>query len=152
VGLSGTIWDILHDGHLAGVERFEGNLRLRIGITYLCRHLPTRADHVQLELERCASFAYLPFEGSPVVELADIAARRLTILSAGATGTDWSIEVAGDGAGGRICASFDGARVLTAEGQPLSLDDLGRAANEYWTEWRRANGPSSGAGRGSPAP
>jgi len=129
-----AVWNVLHDGEVVAAEgTIPGDLRLSVGIAYLCGHLPTQAEHVVVSLTGCERFEYLPYEGPPVSDPAAIAALRLELLSAHIADGSIRVECADGGYGGYILTRYSTSCVATAEGQSLSQAALESAAERYWS-------------------
>jgi hypothetical protein len=100
-------WNVLHDGRVIAAEgSVPGDLRLSIEIEYLCRHLPTQAEHLVVTLLGCERFEHQPYEQPTRAGPTDIAAFHLELLTAGAglDGDCINIECADGGYGGQLRA------------------------------------------------
>jgi hypothetical protein len=76
-------WNVLHDGRvIAATGTIPGDVRLSIEIAYLCRHLPTEAEHLVVTMVGCERFEYQPYEQPPVADPSAVAALGLELLSA----------------------------------------------------------------------
>ncbi|MFO0812627.1 MAG: hypothetical protein U0796_05380 [Gemmatales bacterium] len=131
-----AIWNVLHDGEVSAAEgSVPGDLRLSVGISYLCGHLPTRAEHVLVTLTGCERFEYHPYEGPPVSDPVAIAAIGLEVLSAEVAEGAIRVECSDRGGGGYLLTRYSSTHAATAEGQPLSQAELEAAAERYWSLW-----------------
>lgn len=133
-------WNVLHDGSIDAIEgELPGELKLSVGIAYLCAYLPTQSEHVVVTLAGCEQFEYRPYEDPPVKDLAAIAALSLEIHSADPMGKNLNITCRDDSYGGALVVRYDEARISTAEGQPLMQSEVEEAAERYWSNWKRKN-------------
>lgn len=127
------LWNTLHDGHIVAVHGgVPGTVRLEIAIAYVCAELPTSSSSLLLELAGCTVFRYEPFVGALVEEFELIPECKPVILSAVLDGELVVVECAGLEYGGRLRLGNAQCLVPTAEGKPLSRQELESAADRYW--------------------
>jgi hypothetical protein len=144
-----AVWNVLHDGEVAAAEgTIPGDLRLSVGISYLCGHLPTQAEHVVVTLVGCERFEYQPYEGPPESDPAAVAALGLELLSAVAAEGSIRVEFADGGYGGYLLMRYLSSSAATAEGQPLSQAELESAAERYWSLWQQRHAEPGAAADG----
>jgi hypothetical protein len=133
------LWNVLHDGGIEMISgRVPGELRLTIGISYLCELFEDSGESVLVTLHDCSRFAFKPWDGEETLtDLTAILALDLEILSV-------------DDNGGIVCAvSAVPGGVLTIEAaafslalgsnRPIELQDLLVAAKTYWTAFGNRN-------------
>jgi hypothetical protein len=131
-----AIWNVLHDGEVIAADgSVPGDLRLSVGIAYLCGHLPTEAGHVVVTLVGCERFEYRPYEQPTVSEPSAVAAVGLELLSAEVADGVVNVECADGGYGGQLVMQYASAEASTAEGRPLPQSELESAAERYWSLW-----------------
>lgn len=132
------VWNVLHDGELIAADgSVPGELKLSVGIAYLCVHLPTDAAHVIITLSGCDRFEYQPYRDPRVSNPSAVAAMRLQFLSAEVADGAVSVECADGGYGGHLALQYLSASAATAEGRPLSQSELECAAERYWSLWEQ---------------
>ena len=142
--IDAAIWNVLHDGEVIAAEgSVPGDLRLSVGIAYLCGHLPTGAGHVVVTLAGCDRFEYRPYEQPPVSDPSAVAAVGLQLLSAEVADGAVCVECADGGYGGQLVMRYASARASTAEGRPLSQSELESAAERYWSLWQQRHAEPS---------
>lgn len=133
-----AIWNVLHDGEVIAADGLvPGDLRLSVGIAYLCGHLPTEAGHVVVTLVGCDRFEYRPYEQPTVSDPSKVAAVGLEMLSAEVADGAMCVECADGGYGGQLVMRYSFAQTSTAEGRPLSQAELESAAERYWSLWQQ---------------
>lgn len=131
-----SVWDTLHDGGIEAASGcVPGDVRLSVGIAYLCDELPTAQDRLELRLYCCRRFEYQPHAGPVVIELAQIATRGIEILGADAHHDRVVVQCAG----GTLLADYELSEVWLYEGKSISQAELEMAADRYWTKWRQRN-------------
>jgi hypothetical protein len=131
-------WNVLHDGRvIAAAGTIPGDVRLSVKIAYLCRYLPTQAEHLVVTLSGCERLEYQPYEQPPVADPSAIAALGLDLLSAELTGGFVTVECADGGYGGQLVLRYAAAGLSTSEGRPLSQSEMESAAERYWSEWQQ---------------
>jgi len=136
-----AVWNTLHDGTIESIEgRVPGELRLRVGIAYLCDKLPTASSSLIVHISGCTHFEYAPFGEEKVADLSKIATCEVEILNARAIEDRIFIGCAS----GQLSLSYENVSTSLVEGSYLSQQDLEAAAQRYWGEWkekaRRARG------------
>ena len=145
-----AIWNMLHDGEVIAAEgTVPGELRLSVGISYLCAHLPTRAGSVVVTLIGCERFEFRPYEQSPVTDPHALATLGLQLLSAELVDGSIHVHCADSSYGGSLFTRYSSASVATEEGRALSQAALESASDRYWTLWEQGHaepgpGPDGG--------
>ncbi len=133
-----AVWNVLHDGEVVAAEgTVPGDLRLSVGIAYLCGHLPTQSEQLFVTLAGCERFEFRPYEQPTVSEPSAVAALGLELLSAEVADGSIRVECADGGYGGYLLTRYSSSSVATAEGQPLSQAALESAAERYWSLWQQ---------------
>jgi hypothetical protein len=131
-------WNVLHDGRITSADGLvPGDLRLTVDIGYLCDWLPTSGKVLMLYLRGCQKFEYHPFERSPLMVPAEVAAAGLEILRAACDDDTMIIEVADGSYGGRLRVKYLTAEIETLEQKRLSQEELETASDQYWDAWSR---------------
>jgi len=133
-----AMWNTLHDGRVSAADgAVPGDVRLSIEIAYLCRHLPTQAQHLSVTLGGCEQFEYQPHDGPKLDAPSAVAALGLDVLTARINGGCVRVECADRGAGGSLVLRYASAQIQTAEGCPLSQAEIEEAAERYWSLWEQ---------------
>ena len=136
--MDSDVWNVLHDGELVAASgTVPGDLRLWVGIAYLCDHLPTPSDRVALTLVGCERFEYHPYQQPPIPDPSAVAVLGLELLTAGVDGDSVTVECADGGYGGQLVTRYALAQFETVEGRSLSLSELKSAADRYWSLWEQ---------------
>lgn len=127
-----AVWNTLHDGTIERLQgSVPGDLTLTVGIAYLCGKLPTTSQHLVVRLRGCARFDYAPFHGEPVINLAELAALQIEVLSARRVHGFISVCCTA----GFLTLAYESVEVSLAEGTRVSQVELEAAADRYWTDW-----------------
>jgi hypothetical protein len=130
--MNAAIWNHLHDGVIESIEGVvPGDLRLAIGIEYLCGRLPTSANHLVVRLRGCTLLEFVPFGAVATVDRSSIVDAEVEILSA-----SWAadaIEVMCSA--GVLRVRYEREDVELVEGVSVSPVELQLAAEGYWIAW-----------------
>lgn len=129
-----AVWNTLHDGVIDAVSGdVPGDLVITIGISYLCRVLPTQADQLRVTLRNCTMVRYEPFDEPPVHGTESLASLNIEVLSARRSGR--AVEVVCTA--GLLQLEYESVEVQLGEGATISQDHLEVAAERYWREWEK---------------
>jgi len=128
-----SIWNLLHDGNIARVERtIAGDMRVHVSIEYLRERFEGTGDKFIVTLLNCTEFSFRFYEAEHAVAGLDaIASESLSILSAEMVGP--VCRVFADV--GVIEFKCDGGSIKLDSGRQISLEDLIRETKVYWDQW-----------------
>jgi hypothetical protein len=133
-------WNVLHDGVIRSISgTVPGTIQLAIEISYLYSYLPTKPEHIIIELHDCERFEYQPFEGKAICEFETLAEIGLGIVSAELESNDICVCCSDGSYGydGLLWTRYSTAIVKTNEGILLTQPELETAAHQYWENWSR---------------
>lgn len=129
-------WNVLHDGVIGSISgKVPGTIRLAIEISYLYSYLPTKPEHIIIELHDCERFEYQPFEGKAIREFEALAEIGLGILSAVLESNEVCVCCSDGSYGGYLWTRYSTAIVKTDDGIVLTQPELETAAHQYWENW-----------------
>jgi hypothetical protein len=128
------IWNVLHDGEITviALEKPE-TLVMFVDIPYVRQRIGPLGDSFRLELRGFRSIQFANDIGDSSREIADIARKRLIIISKRSETMPLQVEVAQ----GTLTLDFDSVRISLDTGQPISFGEVDRLSADYWTEWRK---------------
>jgi len=149
------IWNILHDGGIAGMEgSVPGDLTLQIKIPYLRQMFSESGEDILLRLSSCTRFAMKIWEEDLLTsDPVRIVASDTEILST--ESEDIPVQIVTTQ--GEIDAEFQSFTLALDDGQPVTFEELCDACEHYWTRWEedakamRAKVEPSAAPNGGPA-
>jgi hypothetical protein len=126
-----TLWTLLHDGGIDAIDgSVPGTLTLTVSIQYLRERFPGDGDGFAIVLSDCTEFAFAPWDGPPLTDLAAIAACEPEILDAEA-GDALTIGCTA----GTLRTRYAAAAIRLDTGGAVTVDELTAAAQSYWAEW-----------------
>lgn len=130
-----AIWNLLHDGEIAAVSRWDTDLTLFVSIPYLRRRLAPVGASFVLNLKGVRAFEFSNVDGVPEPNQLDIG--RPEILGTEST----VIPVTVDTTLGKLFIDFDSVEIFLDTGQKVTFQTIEQVASEYWAEWatRAAN-------------
>jgi hypothetical protein len=127
------IWNILHDGGIAGMEgSVPGDLTLRIKIPYLRQMFSESGEDIFLRLSSCTRFAMKIWEEDLLTSDPErIVASDTEILST--ESEDIPVRIVTTH--GAIEAEFQSFALALDDGQPITFEEICGACERYWTRW-----------------
>jgi hypothetical protein len=126
------IWSALHDGEITIAEReTPDTLLLFVSIPYIRRRIEPLGDSFRLRLRGFRGMTYDNEIGDTYSELEDLeGVEILKCLSE-------TMPVIIQAAGGKLMLDFDSLEISLDTGRPISIEEICRASEEYWNEWRK---------------
>jgi hypothetical protein len=127
------IWNVLHDGGIAGIEGcVPGDLTLRINIPYLRQMFSESGEDILLRLNLCTRFAMKIWKDDLLTDDPQrIVASDTEILST--ESEDIPVHIVTTQ--GEIDADFQSFALALDDGKAISFEDLCTACERYWTRW-----------------
>ena len=132
------IWNVLHDGTIAGVSgRVPGEVRIEIEADYLRTRFVDPGVRFVITLQDCRTFAFQQWSSAEnlVTDLQEIAALRLWILSADVAEDYCVVHCTQGDKGGTLKVSARDASLALDSGRTLTLEEILSAADAYWAEF-----------------
>jgi hypothetical protein len=128
------IWNVLHDGGIAGIEGVApGDLTIRVNIPYLRRMFSERGDDILLRLHGCNRFVMKIWDGDVLTEdPRQIVASNTEILNT--ESEDIPVHIVTTQ--GEIDAAFQSFTLALDDGQPITFEELCGACERYWRGWK----------------
>jgi hypothetical protein len=129
------IWNILHDGEIAGIKRdSHQKLQLRINIPYLRNMFPGDGEDILLNLENCTLFQMEIWdEEITTSDHKKIVATETEILS---TESD-DVPVKIFSTNGTLLLDFESFTISLDSGEQITFEELGDTCDLYWKNWKK---------------
>jgi hypothetical protein len=133
--MTSDIWNLLHDGWIAQIQgRVPGTITLRIECDYLRKYFPEPGTAFVISLANCTAFDFTEYGASQTIsDLGQIEKLSLEILSSGESN---SIHVACHGTGGTIRIQADHSHIALDSAESINIEDLRKAADDYWEKFK----------------
>jgi hypothetical protein len=137
-----TVWNILHDGSIVGLEcAVPGDMRVTVEIEYIRELLPDPGDRFVILLTRCNLLEYRDFVGNQVLLLTDlkvISAIEPEILSARTRDQTVVISMTrGPSTYMELHLQYEGLTISVESGREVPMEELVNAARRYWEGFGR---------------
>jgi hypothetical protein len=130
-------WDLLHDGFIAGLERFGEQLRVTVQITYLRQQFDEPGNTFVLELSACDRFEYTPYGQACRTDLQEILALEPDLVQAELDGDCLVVWCSG----GELRMRYRELQMQLGTGRVVGLEEVEAAARAYWAAWAAKNRP-----------
>ncbi|CAG0932929.1 hypothetical protein PLCT1_02218 [Planctomycetaceae bacterium] len=130
-----TIWNLLHDGTIVGIDTVGRTLVCHIEVSYLRSFFTPPGTGFEIHLSECTFHGSEAWAGGPIEhDPHTLAALQPEILSAqaldhGVVAVTWD--------GGVFRLSYSGVTLRLDSGAPIPLEALKAAATTYWDRFSR---------------
>jgi hypothetical protein len=130
-------WGIFHDGTITRIRgSVPGDVILHIEIEYLRKMFNGEGAGFDVHLSGCTKLEYAAYDEEPTSDIRAIEEREPEILYVNETEPDTVLDCAI----GLFTISYVDAQVFLCSGEPVTYEELGRAAKKYWDDWGKRNG------------
>jgi hypothetical protein len=128
------IWNIFHDGEITALSNEDENtVIIFVSIPYLRRRLKPLGDSFVVILSDTKRIDFTSFDGATTTSLLE----ELEISAPEILSTDSeSMPITIATTAGYITLDFQSIRFALDTGQAIEYEEIEKACNEYWTEWR----------------
>jgi hypothetical protein len=127
-----NIWNALHDGEITIAERETPEvLVLFVSIPYVRRRIPPLGDSFRLRLGGFRGMVFDNEIGDTSSEVEDL--EGLEILECLSDTMPVMIQVTA----GKLMLDFNSLEISLDSGQPITYEEIVRAARDYWDEWSK---------------
>lgn len=132
------IWNLLHDGGVAGVTgAVPGDLTIRVEIDYLTRRMQPPCQAIDVTLLGCDSFEYLRWKDEHrTSDVEFFGALEPEILSGSVTNDRVRVICSN----GQFDIRYRDVRVTRDDGMPTSIAEIEEVAAAYWDAFGSSRG------------